>query len=321
METTLNLADTGLRGRRTVEFFNILKGSSSTTPILKVVLLIHRSETWAWDVRTKHVAYEPIPTVDGVRGLANFGPGAILFTIGPNNSVQQYETSPPALVKNVSHDARQSASSQSTPKVKAHTIPGAAPPLPIYKAIDPPRSLTSLSTIQRETHEMSAAEHARHMRSGMGSPLSSASRTESISSRGSGYRDNRAPSIAPSGTTFSTMSPSINLRDSTQSPFWPATASVASSGRRSKGSRLRNEVLNSPEGNIIDLFPYTRARLATLPYAPQSSALDQATATSEELRRQMLEIVFGWHGDIEPMIRDELNHHPVGSMNAMLLSK
>ena len=71
----------------------------------------------------------------------------------------------------------------------------------------------------------------------------------------------------------------------------------------------------------MDLFPYARARLATLPYAPQPSALDQNSASPAELRQQMLRVVFGWDGDIEPMIRDELSHHPAGSMNATLLAK
>ncbi|MCJ1446717.1 MAG: hypothetical protein MMC23_007223 [Stictis urceolatum] len=292
------------------------------------IVQFSQGETWSWDVRTKHVAYEPVPTVEGVQGIANHGPGAVLFTLGPGNSVQQYElggSNPPSLTKNISHNPSRPTSSQSTPKTKSNRIPGAAPPIPAYKSIDPPRSgAASLSTIQRATQEMSSIDHARQMRNGMGSPLSTTSRTESIDSQSSTGRRYGAPSIssrAPSGTTFSTLSPSIAGRESTASGYWPATASVASSGRRSKASRLRNEVINSPESNIVDLFPYTRARLANLPYAPQPAAMDPNTGSADELRKQMLEIVFGWDGDIEPMIRDEMSRHPPGSMNATLLSK
>ncbi len=42
----------------------------------------------AWDVRTKIVTYDPIPTLDTVRGLAVYGPGASLFTLGANNTVR-----------------------------------------------------------------------------------------------------------------------------------------------------------------------------------------------------------------------------------------
>lgn len=285
-------------------------------------LLTEYSETWAWDVRNKHVAYEPVPTVEGVLGLACFGPQATLFSLGPKHTVQQYDMNPPALVKNVRHDPHSPASINSTPKTSHGAIPGAAPPSSVYKPYESGRGPASLSTIQRATNEMHAVEHARQVRRGMASPMSTASRTESISSRSSAGLRDRAPSVsAASGTTFSTVSPSMIARESIASPFWPHSVSVTSSSRRSKGSRLRHEITQSPVGNIVDLFPYARARLATLPYAPQPSALDQITASPSDLRRQMLRVVFGWDGDIEPMIRDELSHHPAGSMNATLLAK
>ena len=291
-------------------------------------------ETWSWDVRTKHVNYEPIPTIEGVTALANYGPTATLFTLGPDHSVQQYDLNPPVLTKNVRYDpaftpTRQVPSAQTTPKINQHGIPGAAPPIPLYSGHQPSHNQANLSTIQQAASEMQAVEHARQLRADMASPMSTTSRTESISSRSSaGLRQRNAPSVssrAASGTTFSTFSPSMVGRDSYSgigSTYFGHTTSIASSGRRSKGSRLRQEVLLSPETQILDLFPYTRSRLASLPYSPQPpQALDQAKASPGELRRQMLEIVFGWNGDIEPMIRDELSNHPAGSMNATLLSK
>lgn len=71
------------------------------------------------------------------------------------------------------------------------------------------------------------------------------------------------------------------------------------------GSRLRNEVHRSPaERNIIDLFPFTRARLNDVPYK-QLPPMDDSHLTPDDLRRQMLNVVFGWKGDIEELIRDE----------------
>ena len=225
---------------------------------------------------------------------------------------------------------QQHVSSQSTPKMAHHFIPGAAPPVPVFRTQEASRGPASLSTIQRASDEMSAIEHARQLRSEIGSPLSTTSRTESINSRSSaGQYQNRAPSVssrAASGTTFSTFAPSLIGRDSVSgaaSPFFPRTASVASSGRRSRGgSRLRQEILHSPEEQqLVDLFPHARARLSSLPYTAQPPTLDPTKLSASELRKQMLEVVFGWDGDIEDMIRDELGHHAPGSMNATLLSK
>jgi hypothetical protein len=70
------------------------------------------------------------------------------------------------------------------------------------------------------------------------------------------------------------------------------------------GSRLRNEVQFSPADKHVDLFPFTRARLNDVPYRAQQP-LDEARLTPDDLRRQMLSMVFGWDGDIEGLIKDE----------------
>ncbi len=263
--------------------------------------------------------------------MACYGPQAVLFTLGPNNTIQQYDTSPGALVKNTQYNPMNpppvpSKSSQ------GQNIPGTAPPMPVNRGMsEPDRGAVTLSTIQRTANEMGAIEHARNMREEMGSPVSStsrASRTDTMSSRSSNHRayPRHIPSIssrAQSGTTFSTISPSMVGRDSLYSgvtSMYPSTASFASSGRRSKGSRLRNEVLRSPESTYVDLFPRTRVRLANVAYQ-QTQPVDQESMTADDLRRRMLEVVFGWPDDIEPLIRDELQYHQPGSTSAVLLSK
>ena len=289
---------------------------------------IYCSETWSWDVRTKHVSCEPVPTVDGVRGLACYGQQATLFTLGPNSTIQQYDTSPPALVKSIQYNPMLPPAVPTNTSAQYHHIPGAAPPMPPSRALEPDRGPVTLSTIQRTTNEMQSIEHARQMREEMGSPLSSTSRTDTVSSRSSNRRayPRHIPSIASraqSGTTFSTISPSMVGRDSLfsgETSIYQSTASVVSSGRRSKGSRLRNEILRSPENQYIDLFPRTRIRLSNV--APQQhQPLDQENMSPDDCRRRMLEVVFGWHDDIELLIRDELNHHVTGSHSAVLLSK
>ena len=295
------------------------------------------SETWVWDVRTKHISCEPIPTVDGVRALANYGQGATLFTLGPNHTVQQYDVSHPALVKRVQYlpmlpppvPVKTNHGMQESSNL---TIPGTAPPMPLPHGTDVGRGPVTLSTIQRSADDLLSVENARRKRSDMSSPVSasSRSRTESVSSMSSNPHYPRTnPSVssrAASGTTFSTISPSMVGRDSMfsgGSSVFPQTqtASRASSGRRSKGSRLRQEVLRSPEtSKYVDLFPRTRARLSTVTYK-QPQTLDQEGLSPDQLRRQMLDVVFGWDDDIEPLIRDELKHHEPGSTSAVLLSK
>lgn len=215
------------------------------------------------------------------------------------------------------------------PQSATQHIPGTAPPTVLPYGVDQLRGPVDLSTIQRTTNEMNTIELARQDRSGMSSPASSRSMTESISSRSSNpyqYQRTNASMLsshAPSGTTFSTISPSMVGRESlfsSGSSLFPKTSSMASSGRRSKGSRLRQEVVLSPESSYIDLFPRTRVRLSNVTYhSPQP--LDQDNMSADDLRRRMLHIVFGWQDDIEPLIRDELAYHKPGSTSAVLLSK
>jgi hypothetical protein len=70
------------------------------------------------------------------------------------------------------------------------------------------------------------------------------------------------------------------------------------------GSRLRNEVQFSPADKNVDLFPFIRARLNDVPYR-HHQPLDEGRLTPDDLRRQMLSMVFGWDGDIEGLIKDE----------------
>lgn len=293
------------------------------------ILQYSDGETWSWDVRTKHVTCEPIPTVEGVRGVVCYGPQATLFTLGPNHTVQQYDTNPPALAKEVQYLPMAPPPAPIIPN-PAQRIPGAAPPIAVSRGSETDRGAVSLSTIQKTSNEMQAIEHARQLRDEMASPLSSTSRTSrtdtmSTTSSNRGY-PRHIPSIssrAQSGTTFSTISPSMVGRDSLFSgttSIYPSTASMASSGRRSKGSRLRQEVVRSPESSYLDLFPRSRIRLANMTYE-QPEPLDQENMTSDDLRRRMLEVVFGWSDDIEALMKDELLHQQPGSQSAVLLSK
>jgi hypothetical protein len=88
-----------------------------------------------------------------------------------------------------------------------------------------------------------------------------------------------------------------------------------------KPSRLRNEVPRSPEDSrVVDLFKFTKSRLADVPYKAPYPA-DHNRLTNDDLRRQMLSTIFGWHKDIDDLVRDEMSRHPLGSTNRILLAK
>lgn len=70
------------------------------------------------------------------------------------------------------------------------------------------------------------------------------------------------------------------------------------------GSRLRNEVQLSPAERNLDLFPFIRARLNDVPYR-HHRPLDETHLTPDDLRRQMLSVVFGWDDDIGSLLRHE----------------
>jgi hypothetical protein len=279
----------------------------------------HSRETWSWDVRTKHVTYEPVPTVSGVHGLACYGPTAALFTLGPNHTVQQYDLENPQLAANVQHLPLGVVAPPTPPeesKLRAIEAPLVMPRRDSSESRSRKSDAAATSSIQKTTLEMNAAETARLARAvDLSSPLSSAkSATTSTSSRssaaGAGPRlNNYSPSARTgyTGTTFSMGSPqdSRNTYISANSYASPSTGSITSSRSHRKGSRLRQEVLPSPEDKPLqELFPYTRARLHDVPYT-QAKVLDETQLTPENLRRQMLEVVFGWQHDIEDLIRDE----------------
>jgi hypothetical protein len=259
-------------------------------------------ETWSWDVRTKHVTYEPVPTVEDVRALASYGPTATLFTLGSNHTVQQYDLEHQQMVANVQHH------------------PTIVPPTPPEENRQLGMSTSEseeeyASPIRRANYEMSALEAARIQRTQSTSPRSVPSRTDSASSRTSSLKGRFFEAASPAqktdrtGTTFSLGIQSQMSKDpllTSSSLTYPSSAvSPVSTRSARKGSRLRQEILPSPEDEPIkELFPYIRARLSDVPYKPVRP-FDESRLTPDDLRRQMLNVVFGWEEDIQDLIRDE----------------
>ncbi|RKK69830.1 hypothetical protein BFJ71_g17709, partial [Fusarium oxysporum] len=307
-------------------------------------------QTQSWDVRTKHVTHDPIPTLDLVRGLAVYGPGATLFTLGPNNTVQQFDLNSPAIiVANVQHPANR------------------LPPLPPVSEETGDRSAASATTIASESETSSIplyvniseieedhlspfARLTRRQAYDSGnepyesaSPVSSRSGLSSLSksSAGSSQTPGRYPgSIRSRGLSENTyISAGTSIRSSTIgnsahgntrdldtysmgcSLGTTSVPSMASSRSRRRPSRLRNEVPRSPDDNKVhDLFKFTRACLSDIPYKHAMSA-NSARLTNDDLRRQMLNTIFGWNKEVEDLIREEMSRHPQGSASRILLAK
>ncbi|KAI9886319.1 MAG: hypothetical protein M1823_001877 [Watsoniomyces obsoletus] len=303
--------------------------------------------TSAWDVRTKNLTYEPVPTLDVVNGLAIYSASATLFTIGPHHTVQQFDLNPPTLVANrqhppplappsppVSNESRRGKADMSVPVTAVPHVTRSLAPVQDDHATA--RELTA-SPLRRIAEEMDQIEEQRHQRSGAGSTNSSTSRSVGASSSRSSTsrqypsRSNASAAsraLASESTQFSHTSSlhggagrvSMSTKTSTvQSTGSQLSSSQASAGR---GSRLRQEVLVSPDrpDKVIDLFPLARGRLSDVPYH-NPLVSETANRTAADLRRQMLSVVFGWNDDIEPLIEAELQAHPPGSPGAILLSK
>ena len=278
-------------------------------------------ETRSWDVRTKRITYDIIPTMRGIVSVSNYGPSATVFTLCRDHTVQQYDVNPsgtPALVANVKHVP------SDVPPSPPHSIEGmpnnadGTTPATALVATRPPASLGldsisnddkghAMSPLEKLTKDMELSDESRDHLAPL-SPVSSRSSVSSKSSAGRRYRYETEQSVSRqstgsgTGTVFSNNTTSqLGGADSM------SIRSFSSAGRsRFGGSSLRREVLRSPEESqktlIMDLFPHVKARLKTVPF---KVAQVPPGRTVDELRQQMLSVIFGWERDIELLIRDQ----------------
>lgn len=275
-----------------------------------------------------------------MRGLALYGPGATLFTIGQNNTAQQFDlNSPPVLVCDVQHPAptlppsppvsiEEQRSTNTTPAMQDDfSVPVN---LDIVSESDE-EHMSPLARIAREMDKLEDMEHNMPDRSAALSPVSSQHSYTSRSSNGSrqhgvsrsqisrGMSDHTVMSF---GTSIHSREPSIASRYTRDSHVsMHSSASNSSYRSRGKSSRLRQEILQSPEDKVVvELFKFTKARLSDIPYTNPKPPTD-GKLTTDVLRRQMLKTIFGFDGDCVDLIRDEILRHPTASANRLLLNK
>lgn len=321
------------------------------------------NETLSWDVRTKHVTYDVIPTLEHTRALAVYGPGALLFTLAANNTAQQFDLNAPArMVANVQHPANllppsPPVSIESQGETTASAALSETMSVPITHEISESDEdhMSPIARIALRTHHESASDSEPYRAASPASTQSSQmSRSSAVSSRTPG-RLPSARSRGPSDGTYISISGGSSMASSSiassmrsspvsfrehhhrqgqrsQDMDYRDAYSVASltsaplgsphQARRSgRQSRLRNEVVRSPEDSVVvDLFKYTRSRLSDIPYK-RPAATENAMLTNDDLRRQMLSTIFGWNKEIEDLVRDEMSRHPLGSPSRIMLAK
>jgi hypothetical protein len=290
-------------------------------------------QTCAWDVRTKRVSYETVPTTDGIAAICNYGPTATLFTIGRNSSIQQYDINPsngPAtMVANVQHAPANTPPSppssldeqqQRLMETPLTALPSKTIPLMLAESESSADEGVAMSPLQKIAQEMDQLEEERRDRVGPLSPVSSRG-SQSSRSSGSGrapryrydrpshgsasQRSTRSKSSNGSGTIFSSGTSSLAGTSARESVSIRSISSAASSSRYGS-SALRKEVLRSPDeskkNQHMDLFPFTKMRLSDVPFRPTDLGPDR---TPDDLRLNMLKVVFGWDQDIEDLVQDE----------------
>ena len=273
-----------------------------------------------------------------------YGPGATLFTLGPNGTVQQIDLNSPALmVANVQHPVNLLPPSPPTSEETAersvhsattiHTSESDASSIPLEMSISESDE-DHLSPLARITRRQAPDSGNDTYESA--SPVSSRSGLSSLSKSSAGSRTPGRPggslrsrgmsdhTYISSGTTVQSSTVGKRETDNYSMGYSIATTSVpsmASSRSRQRPSRLRHEVPRSPDDNKVhDLFKYTRTRLSDIPYKHPMNA-DNSRLTNDDLRKQMLSTIFGWHQEVEDLIRDEMSRHQTGSASRILLAK
>lgn len=314
------------------------------------VLIAWYSETRSWDVRTKKVTYEIIPTCDGVTGIANYGPTATLFALGRNHAVFQYDINPSSTPMQVANAQHAPANTPPTPPTmleeRKNPYAESGRSLSIDQQIpftftdnessaDESAAMSPLQKIAKEMDSLDALESEIRDKVMPLSPHSSQA-SSSTSSKSSGRRrqrqylydrpdSSRASSDAGyDGTEFSFGPPpkmgheSMSIRSVASS-----LPSVSAARHTRRSSNLRREILRSPEEAqetaLMDLFPTIKARLRDVAF--RTPQYGNAARTPDLLLSEMLSVVFGWNDSVQSLLQDEMSRHRPGSAAAVLLAK
>jgi hypothetical protein len=220
------------------------------------------------------------------------------------------------------------ADSQASSNADAQSLPVASD---IESSADEGNAMSPLQKIAREMDSLDQLESEIRDKITPLSPTSS--RTSSVSSKSSSgaHRQRKylydRPSSSRASTTTGYEGTEFSYTAEAPKPIRDSMSIRSESTRAShahyRSSSLRKEILRSPEeakeSAMMDLFPYTKARLRDV--ALQTPHYGDTARTPEILQREMLSVVFGWNDTVETLIREEMARHRPGSASTVLLAK
>ncbi|KAI5804119.1 WD40-repeat-containing domain protein [Peziza echinospora] len=304
-----------------------------------------------YDVRNKEVTSHPVETPPGVAGITVFATKGVLFTVGEDFTVQQYDLYPPSVKNSVQH---------------LPTVPPPSPPVSIeeradgsskdsfqdhrdhvIERFDPPTDdyhLATMSPLGRIAHELEQLERMEANGLGMRTGPEGSQRANSISSRSaamsrrpstaSTHSNRSISSVSSFASSQSTTSERSTTSDYSESNNATPIARVARNNSLGPGQPLppqplsarrihplAQQIISSPidqpqPAAVFDLFSNVRARL---PFVTYETPRQSGKLNEDDLRREMLFAIFGWKGDVDSLIRDELDSVDSRSLNAVML--
>ncbi|KAF8545235.1 WD40-repeat-containing domain protein [Trichophaea hybrida] len=293
--------------------------------------------TYIWDVRTKNVEWEDVPTPNNVFTLY---PPQLLASF--RNAPAFAPPSPPASIEEKKEDTETLHYVENT-RQEDYMIAAPAPPappelpiVPIAYEPEPTEAMVYVDAGLGISNVLERRPSSVSSRSSTGSTGSQRERNLSVSSRGSGGRGGDRE-YSPATTTSPTPGrkgsvSSVQGNESTGvSP--PLSGRKASIGAASHTSRklhpLRQEMHPSPDTpetaapgpipDVADIFANLRARLTAVTYERPRTGGPQSRLSDDDLRKEMLFCIFGWKDDIEQLIGDELDSVNARSLNSLIL--
>lgn len=259
-------------------------------------------QVYIWDVRTTNVTFVTIQ-LDQLRGIANHGPMAILFTLTPNMKINKYSINPLEGPKILG-----------TKTCQAHELVGAPPPDPY--ANDPRRA-------EARTGRMADNLQLRDLQDSRYSNSSPAQREAESQRDQNGKTMPQALMHYTEANITNAGSPSV-VSNGSRGGASTYISSTVSSHYTSRGPPPKSHEYKAAhttpqpqEDEVVkDLFPYIRASLAEVQFVPPQ--YDRST-TAQDLPKIILKVIFGWESDIRSLLREEFDHQPLGSPTTEIL--
>ncbi|KAF3936218.1 hypothetical protein ABW19_dt0204727 [Dactylella cylindrospora] len=88
-------------------------------------------------------------------------------------------------------------------------------------------------------------------------------------------------------------------------------------GLETNGQFYDDQLYMVPPAEKLELFPNLRDKIATITY--KTPLANERPKYDDERRREMFATVFGFNGDAEALIRDEISQHPARSLQSLML--